>query len=373
MFFNTVFLLGAIHGFVLAIVLATKKVNRLSNRIMGGLMLVFSVDLAMASFIGFETHLQFPHLIGLDFAITLFYGPLLFLYTSTLISGQPKLSGKDYLNFTPFLLLLIYTLPFYLMSGEEKIESITMDTGLNYGPRLITDLKIGINLIYVAFALVLLVRYRKRLKDNFSSLEKRNLDWLQWFILGIVILASIATITNFLSSIYGADVLYTNINLFGITIYVYSIGYMGLRQPEFFAKFEEQVGEEETEATARYSKSGLDENTAKTMMEKLTEIMEKEKPYIDNELNLSQLSDAVGISTHNLTEIINTLGGKNFYDFVNSYRVEEVKQRISEKTSGNLTILAIGLESGFNSKSSFNSVFKKHTGMTPSEFRKTVS
>jgi len=371
MFFNTVFLLGAFHGFVLSFVLAGRKVNHFSNRFMGFLMMVFSLDLAMASFIGFKSYITFPYFIGLDFTITLLYGPLLFLYAKTLISGQEKLNLQDYLHFAPFLFLLVYAIPYYALSGEEKIGLISSEYGIAYGPPMITYLKIGISLVYIGIVLIQIFQYRNKVKDNFSSLDKRNLDWLQWFILGMVILAIVTTTTTFLSSMFGGDVLYTKINLLGITIYVYSIGYMGLRQPEFFAKIEFEDTKEDS--SPRYSKSGLDEKTGLELMGRLTEIMTSEKPYINNELSLSQLSGLVGITTHNLTEIINSYADKNFYDFVNSYRVEEVKKRITDKKSENLTILGIGLESGFNSKSSFNSVFKKHTGITPSEFKKSLS
>lgn len=343
---------------------------------MGALMLVFTIDLAMASFLGFESYNDFPHAIGLDFPITLLYGPLLYLYTKTLIQAQVRMTRKDWVHLSAFGLLLIYTIPFYLLSGDEKISSISSEGGLIYGPEFITHIKISFNLVYIGVILVLMHRFRNRLKDNFSSLEKRNLDWLQWFIFGIVILASLATVLHFMSEVYGENVMYTNINLLGITIYVYSIGYMGLRQPEFFADFSlvsESEATSDPKSTPSYSRSGLDEKSGKELMARLSEKMEGEKPYINNELNLKQLSEIVGISAHNLTEIINSYAGKNFYDFINTYRVEEVKKKIMAPGSENLTILALGLEAGFNSKSSFNSVFKKHTGMTPSEFKRSLN
>ncbi len=376
MLFNTIFLLGAIHGLVLSILLASKKVNQLSNRVMGALMLVFSIDLAMASYLGFEAYQDFPHAIGLDFPITLLYGPLLYLYTKTLINAQTRMTSKDWVHLSAFGVLLLYTIPFYLMTGEEKISALSSEGGLMYGPDLITHTKLGFNLVYIAFILRLMHNYRNQLKDNFSSLDKRNLDWLQWFIFGIVLLALMATVLHYMSSVYGENVMYTNINLLGITIYVYSIGYMGLRQPEFFADFSNLSESEsipESKSSPSYSRSGLDEQSGKELMIRLTEVMEDEKPYMNNELSLKDLSETVGISTHNLTEIINSYAGKNFYDFINAYRVEEVKKRIMEPGSGNLTMLALGLEAGFNSKSSFNSVFKKHTGMTPSEFKRSLN
>ncbi|RNC79487.1 MAG: AraC family transcriptional regulator [Balneola sp.] len=376
MLFNAIFLLGAIHGLVLALLLASKKVNQLSNRIMGALMLVFSIDLAMASYLGFGAYQDFPHAIGLDYPITLLYGPLLYLYSKTLINAQTRMTPKDWSHLSAFGLLLIFSIPFYLLTGQEKIDSISAEGGLMYGSAFITHIKLGYNLIYIAFILRLVRDYKNQLKNNFSSLDKRNLDWLQWFIFGIVVLALMATVLHYMSSVYGENVMYTNINLLGITIYVYSIGYMGLRQPEFFADFSTLSHSEsvtDSKPAPSYSRSGLDEQSGKELMARLTEMMEDEKPYMNNELSLKDLSETAGISTHNLTEIINSYAGKNFYDFINSYRVEEVKKRIMEPGSDNLTMLALGLEAGFNSKSSFNSVFKKHTGMTPSEYKRSLN
>jgi YesN/AraC family two-component response regulator len=98
--------------------------------------------------------------------------------------------------------------------------------------------------------------------------------------------------------------------------------------------------------------------------------MEQEKPYINSDLTLTQLAEMLSISPHNLSEILNTQINQNFFDFVNQYRVEEVKKALTDPGNQHLTVLAIGFDAGFNSKTSFNTIFKKYTNMTPSEFRK---
>ena len=98
--------------------------------------------------------------------------------------------------------------------------------------------------------------------------------------------------------------------------------------------------------------------------------MSDNKPYLEPKLTLSQLAELLGTSPNNLSQVINQCEGKNFYDFVNSYRISEFINRASSQTSKNLNILGIALDSGFNSKSSFNEVFKKQTGKTPSIYLK---
>ncbi|MEP1139656.1 MAG: helix-turn-helix domain-containing protein, partial [Balneola sp.] len=163
--------------------------------------------------------------------------------------------------------------------------------------------------------------------------------------------------------------------LLASTIFVYSIGYMGLKQAEFFTPVEavESKPIEQPEiATESYSRSGLDENLGKELHQQLCGLMENERPYLRSDLSLSELAGLMNISSHYLTEVINKYADESFYDFVNSYRIENVKQAIANPEFGNYTLLGIGLESGFNSKSSFNSVFKKHTGLTPSQYKKSL-
>ncbi len=100
--------------------------------------------------------------------------------------------------------------------------------------------------------------------------------------------------------------------------------------------------------------------------------MKTKKPYLNPELNIFQLSDILNVKKHHLSQVINEKSGMNFFDFVNTFRVEEIKRNLADPSLKNLTLLGIGLESGFNSKATFNSAFKKFTGLTPSDFQKTL-
>jgi AraC-like DNA-binding protein len=97
--------------------------------------------------------------------------------------------------------------------------------------------------------------------------------------------------------------------------------------------------------------------------------MDEERPFINPELTVQDLSKQLNISRHHLTELLNNDIGKNFFTFINEYRVEEVKRRLLDTRFEHLTIVAIAFESGFNSKSTFNSIFKQNTGNTPSQWK----
>ena len=100
--------------------------------------------------------------------------------------------------------------------------------------------------------------------------------------------------------------------------------------------------------------------------------MEKEKPYLNADLSLPLLATKLQIPPHILSRLINEKFKLNFFDFINSYRVEEVKTKLNSSKFDSLSLLGIALESGFNSKSAFNRVFKKFTGLTPSEYKKST-
>ena len=338
-------------------------------------MTVFSIDLAMAAYIGSGMYQHYPWFVGLDYPITMLYGPLLYLYTETLVRDGKHFNRTELVHFIPFVLLSVFTVPLFLLSSGEKLSLVGEHGGLDYGPDFITHIKVVFNLSYIPVILLQLHKYQAKAKDAYSTIEQRNLDWLKGFIYAFLILALVSVVIHLLSSMEGSQDKYSDYMLLAVTIFVYSIGYMGLRQADFFARHDvvNPPGKSEVApALDSYSKSGLSEERGQELMQELERLMEAKKPFTNNELSLRELSEMMEISTHNLTEIINRFSGKNFYDFVNSYRVEEVKHRLQQPESANLTMLALAMEAGFNSKSSFNSVFKKHTGMTPTEFKKQV-
>ena len=191
-----------------------------------------------------------------------------------------------------------------------------------------------------------------------------------------------------------------------IIILIYAMGYLGLRQPGIFSRESIAVtstgqwktsqlseldentfpllikepaagkfnGEyEEIISNRKYQKSGLSSERAKEYLQNLLDMMNDEKPFTNSNLNLHDLSEKLSISSHNLSEVINTRLKKSFFDFVNQYRIEEVKMKMADPKTQHYTVLSIALDAGFNSKSSFNTIFKKYTNMTPSQYREFIA
>ena len=126
------------------------------------------------------------------------------------------------------------------------------------------------------------------------------------------------------------------------------------------------------ETPIKYKKSGLDDSSAKEIKQKLIDVMEKQKPFLDGDLTLNKLSEMLSVSNHHLSEVINSEIGKSYYDFTNEYRVEEFIKKLKDPSTANYSLISIAFDSGFKSKTSFNNIFKKHTGKTPSEYKSSI-
>jgi AraC-like DNA-binding protein len=162
------------------------------------------------------------------------------------------------------------------------------------------------------------------------------------------------------------------ISFISLTLLTFLFGVFGFHQPSIFEELVKQDHRSETSDNdmdaKKYQRSGLKQKDAADLVNKIRKYMMIEKPYLNRELTIYDLSSQLKISRHTLSEVINEHMGMNFYNLVNEYRIKEVKGRMDKEEYRNLTILAIAYDSGFNSKSSFNTIFKEKTGQTPSEY-----
>jgi len=216
-------------------------------------------------------------------------------------------------------------------------------------------------LTYIGLIAKVLVDYKKRIRDSYSSLEKINLNWLRNLLLGVFITWVASFAMQFVSPTIDTG---SYIWLL-VSIQIYLMGYFGLRHPEVFVGMEDGWSKPQK----KYEKSTLTPERADQYLEKLKTFMESEKPHLESDITLPALSKRLAISTHHLSQIVNDKLQQNFFEFVNSSRVEEAKKKIDDPANQNLNLAEIGFDVGFNSISSFNAAFKKHSGTTPSQYR----
>jgi len=154
--------------------------------------------------------------------------------------------------------------------------------------------------------------------------------------------------------------------------FIYLLAYFGLSQPSIFKKWDETKVQKEDSSISdkpKYLKSKLGQSESEQILERLQGYMLESKAYLNAELSIKDVSDAMDLPQKILSQVINEQLEQNFFNFVNQYRVEEVKSKLKDPQQAQFTILALALESGFSSKSSFNNIFKKVTGLTPSSYK----
>lgn len=225
-----------------------------------------------------------------------------------------------------------------------------------------------IPVMYIILCFLALKKYKKLLPEYYSALEKISLNWLQYILASLIVLFIIVlAIITFRNEVFN----FTSVKIFELvaaiqSLYLLFIVFFSLRQSIIYnpVVFDEKVKiKEKTEA----QKDSLSETS-----QQLLAFMQENKPYLDEELSLQKLSLLMQISTHQLSQAINQNLNTNFYKFVNSYRIEEVKSKLKNPDFLKYSILGIAFECGFNSKSTFNKIFKEETGKTPSEYKKSI-
>jgi AraC-like DNA-binding protein len=387
---NTLLLLGGAQGLFLTVVLATKRTNSTANKILAVAMLAFSISILQQVYYAREYYYDFPHFIGVSVPLVFVFGPILYLYAQAVSTRGQSFRKASLLHFVPFLLVTLRLLPFYLQDGPAKLAFL-QDLFQNGPPRylaIIEQLQYPHGIIYVFLTIGVLRSHRACMRQTQSSIERINLLWLRNLTIAIAAIWALATGLH-LMELAGIGIpMESSLTALAVSVFVYAVGYLGLKQPEIFQQpilrddpTREALVPASAEATqagaqegvpgegAGYEKSGLTPAQAEAGMLQLLRVMEEKKPYRKSFLTLQELADETAISAHNLSEVINTQAGKNFYDFVNRYRVEEVMRRLPDPRYAHLTILAIAADTGFNSKSTFNAFFKKVTGLTPSQYR----
>jgi AraC-like DNA-binding protein len=280
-------------------------------------------------------------------------------------------------HFAPFFIFLIASLIFFdqsVMRGTHGF--LVTDRFVSF--RIVYAITFFVSITaYSVATFVVIHRHQRRLKKLVSySSGKITLQWL----LGL----SITFYTGYvLMFIFGGIDIMTGflpfdpyeISFIGLTLLTFLFGVFGFQQPAIFeevVRFHPESIPMEPDDPKKYQRSGLKQEDVADFVNKIRKYMVIEKPYLNRELSIYDLADQLKIPRHILSEVINEHMGKNFYNLVNDYRVNEVKERMKREDLQHLTILAIAYDSGFNSKSSFNTIFKEKTGKTPSEYLKTL-
>lgn len=380
-------LIGLTITFFLAAVLLGKREKTSADYVLMIWLLVIGVHLALYYSVVSGRYLRFPYLLGAEIPFPLAYGPFLYLYTVELTRPGPKV-WRRLVHFLPIVLAYLYVLPFYRLPVDRKIWVYQHQGEGFHNQQFVLLVAIILSgTLYALFSWNELRRHRKRIDYQFSNTENINLAWLRYLIAGI----SVIWLTIFLNGeeyIFGA-----------VVVFVFFIGYFGIRQTGIFtdqprlslewgsaspavayapvnaparpesgevAIVEEEVAQQN--AAGKYAKSGLNEGISRAIHQNLVSTMARERLFTNPELTLAELSEKLGTNANHLSQVINTIEEKNFYDYINALRIAEFIRISALPENQKYTLLHLALECGFNSKTSFNRNFKRHTGLSPSDF-----
>lgn len=393
-------LIGAAQGYFVAFILfRLKRGNHQANSLLAAMVLVVSVILSFSPILIPSVYTAFPFLIRIAEPMRLLIAPLLFLYVTAQTGGI--VNRRSLIHFVPFVVYVVFLMAtFYFQPAEEKIKFLTENlAGKSQWYNVFLLARSLHFFIYLIFSLRLLRTYSRRIRNEYSSIERINLHWLRnlvaamWLWWAIQLVVHIGMLLGF----PGLRSLNIIVGLLG-TLWMYLLAYIAIMKADTFVHVfsaqelpaQESVAQKQsvplatngvfTDFGAHNGVLASERRTAEicavreepqegiALREHLQHFMEQQKPYLDSQLTLQKLATLSDIPAYRISDILNKHIGVNFFDFVNRYRVEEWKRQIIDASSST-TIQEVAFQSGFNSKSSFNAAFKKHTGQTPSEYR----
>ncbi|MDJ1494423.1 helix-turn-helix domain-containing protein [Cytophagaceae bacterium DM2B3-1] len=381
-FWAIVNLLGVIQGLLLSVVFfATNQGNKRANRLLGLLVLtgVFTTFEIFASYTGLVAY--FPAAINTTEFLDFVMGPLIYWYTLALIKPDFTWKGQ-WVHLIPAVVFLTLRMPYMLQSSEFKLQDVNeVYHRIPFNPihckpilwfpkyhfgGFWMDLMVSPSkLLYQGWALYMIYRFARERNESFWTISNLYLKRFSRLIIFIGVVHIIVGVISLISvddlgDIYIADI---------ASLSYYFISFWVIQDSRMFAA-QSLIHEGEKR---KYEKSSLDDKETPVLVQKLLSFMASERPYLNGDLTLNELADKLKLSTHHLSQLVNEQIGKNFSDFINEYRVEELKKRLQDPASMHIKIEELAFESGFNSKSVFNTAFKKMTGLTPSQFRKSTS
>jgi AraC-like DNA-binding protein len=343
------------------------KVNVMANRWLGVFFLNIGLKIAAAVVMGCKAEQQFDWLIrfvDLSHCAT----PALFYLSVVQFATPGKFNKKYYLSFVPGVIVFLLILPFDIVPGFKGYPFPKFVLNIIVYTIFITS-NLQMWVLWV-LAYYKLYKHQKNIQLLASDTAPVDLRWLRHLLLVIGVMMLIFVVNNLL--MIHTQLLYRQWVYLGCSLMVC---YYLIAQKEIFPYHPASIAEvnqviEEFQHQPKQIKSRLDDGLSQRLKLRLENLMAHDKLYLDSELNLPQLAQSMEVSVHDLSYLLNDNIGMNFFQFINAHRVEEAKQLMLSDKHKHLNILGIAYSAGFSSKTTFNTAFKKQTGLSPSEFMK---
>ena len=367
----TIFLLffGGLQGLLFSVFLIRKKLHR-SGYIF--LLLYFAVMLLQITLKLMSKGWLMDNwkmLYELSYQLPFLYGPLIYLFVRQMAERR-RFQMSDLLHFTPFAVLILF---FGLGYAYEESPIVLF-------PFLLAKFRLVLQLlsIYVYHWFALQCLNSHLASDSYRVTPQGQ--WLKKFIYASFVVCGTVAVINFCMMILYPHLNYIRPVFLVLTLFIYWISYEAIQNPEVFSviKGSGQRNSSKDEfsrliihrPSKKYLRSTLAPGEVNRIVAAIEDLMKNKKPFLDPALNIEQLASLASTNRHHLSQVLNETLKKSFYDYVNLFRVEEAKGMLNDPQKMNYKIASIAYDSGFNSLSTFNDVFRKIAGVTPSQFRK---
>jgi len=366
---DPVLYIGISQSFFAGLLISTKKPATTANRLMAIWLFLICMELSFALL-----NSRVIEMYAFPF-VAFTYGPLLYLYVKFMTNPVRKFNWFSLLHFIPFIAFFTVSVIFRNIPLMKDLRSFfEPDRFISLRIVYSTSFLLSVS-AYSILAFISIREHQDYLKNIVSyTSDVITLNWLKIlsisFYVAFLILFVLGGL-NMIGDFIPFDPYFVVFAFIAVFSFVYS--FYGIKQPVIFGYEVKVQEEEEKKETEKYIKSGLKDKLAEEYLDKLVTYVRTSKPYLNRDLSIQDLSVLTGIPRHHITQVLNEKHKKNFFTFINEYRVQEVIARFSDPKNNNFTILAIAFDSGFNSKTTFNSIFKSQTGKTPSEYREKAT
>ncbi len=349
----------------LSLFLFTQKTHhKLSNRLLAVFFLLMAINFSdlLLKLMDLDGHYQKVAL--LDDAFILAFGPIIWQYTQSLISGIHRFPRKWIWHYLPFMLVTLLYLVISMLLPADQHGQMLEDIDNAQLPLYIVVITILMQLhplVYLLSAYRSVARYAQVVKSRFSNLKDRNPHWIGFVLRSVLFLMLV-------SLLHATLPIFTRSNFLLPTVMLLLIAVLFFVNRWIWKALRSSYIIDTSNELPKYSGSRLSESDRLDYKNRLEKSLQEQKHFLNADLTIDDLSKELSIAPKTLSQVINQSYQLNFYEFINQYRIKEAKVLLEETPD---SILSILFQCGYNSKSSFNTFFKKYTGTTPSDYRKS--
>lgn len=364
-------IIGTFEAFFLLLLILSKRQKRMPDLFLGFIFFTFglSIGFTWLELYNADNGYPLPWALNTSWLFLFLHGPGLWLYIKSLSISGFRFRRVYLLHFVPFVVFfVIHWITFYSLEPSTRIQLVVNDSFQGQLFYKLSVIGVGLStLTYYLWGLKQIRDRRRRLMNNFSRIDNKDLEWLRILIIVSLVVYGVNV------ALFNLDLVvdiapYRTLMLFAYcfaSLYILVLGFFGLQQGNVFLSAAVEPATQKPEI----GKPPLRVKDEKSdFINRLLRFMEDEKPFLAPEMTLARLASMLNVGPEFLSSVLNHDLDHSFFDFVNKYRVEEFKLQALSEENSHLSIMGIAYECGFNSKAAFYRAFRRYENQSPSDY-----